>query len=196
MKILGLTGGIGMGKSTTAHLFRRLGIPLFDADLVVHQLSAPGGAALTAIACAFPEMIENGRLERARLARLVFRDHPALRRLEAILHPLVAAERGRFLRRARRQRRSLVVLDIPLLFESGGDAAVDRVAVVSCPAFLQRSRALSRPGMSTERLVRVLALQMPDAEKKKRADWVIPTGAGKRGVLRRILEIRRTMERK
>jgi dephospho-CoA kinase len=89
-----------------------------------------------------------------------------------------------------------VVLDIPLLFESGGDAAVDRVAVVSCPAFLQRSRALSRPGMSTERLVRVLALQMPDAEKKKRADWVIPTGAGKRGVVRRILEIRRTMERK
>jgi dephospho-CoA kinase len=196
MKTLGLTGGIGMGKSTTALLFRRLGIPLFDADLMVHHLSAPGGAALPAIARAFPEMIESGRLDRAGLARLVFWDHAALQRLEAILHPLLVAERARFLRRARRQRRSLVVLDIPLLFESGGDSAVDRVVVVSCPAFLQRRRALARPGMSSERLARVRALQMPDAEKKKRADWVIPTGAGKRRVLRQILEIRRTMQEK
>jgi dephospho-CoA kinase len=172
--VLGLTGSIGMGKSTVAAMFRRLRVPVFDADAAVHALQAPGGAALPVIADAFPGVVVDGVLDRAALGAAVFGDDAALHRLEAIVHPLVAAARQRFL--ARHRRRPLVVLDIPLLFERGGAGQCDLVAVVSAPAEVQRARVLARPGMTAEKLAAILARQVPDAEKRDRADIVIPTG--------------------
>ncbi len=174
MIVLGLTGSIGMGKSTVAAMFRRLKVPVFDADAVVHALQAPGGAALPAIAAAFPGVVTGGVLDRAALGSAVFGDDKALKTLEGIVHPLVAAARARFLVRYR--RRPLVVLDIPLLFERGGAAGCDLVAVVSAPADVQRARVLARPGMTPDKLDNILARQVPDADKRARADVVIPTG--------------------
>jgi len=182
MIVLGLTGSIGMGKSTVATMFRRLRVPVFDADAVVHALQAPGGAALPAIAAAFPGVVCNGVLDRAALGAAVFGDDAALQRLEAIVHPLVAAARARFLTRHR--RRPLVVLDIPLLFERGGSDACDLIAVVSAPAAIQRVRVLARPGMTAEKFASILARQVPDADKRARADIVISTG-GSLGVTQR-----------
>lgn len=177
MIILGLTGSIGMGKSTVAAMFRRLRVPVFDADAVVHRLQAPGGAALPAMAAAFPGTVAAGVLDRARLGAMVFGDDARLRQLEAIVHPLVGAARARFLRRYR--TRPLIVLDIPLLFEGGGAAACDLVAVVSAPAEVQRARVLARPGMTPEKFATILDRQVPDAVKRARADVVIPTGGSK-----------------
>ncbi len=174
MIILGLTGSIGMGKSTVAAMFRRLKVPVFDADAVVHRLQAPGAAALPAIAAAFPGTVRDGLLDRAALGAAVFGDDRALKTLESIVHPRVAAARSRFLVRYR--RRALVVLDIPLLFERDGVAACDLVAVVSAPEAVQRARVLARPGMTLEKLDNILARQVPDATKRARADVVIPTG--------------------
>ncbi len=174
MIILGLTGSIGMGKSTVAAMFRRLRVPVFDADATVHALQAPGGAALGPIAAAFPGVVTGGTLDRAALGAAVFGDTARLRTLEAIVHPLVAAARGRFLMRYRTRR--LVVLDIPLLFERGGVEHCDLVAVVSAPADVQRARVLARPGMTAEKYDAILARQTPDADKRARADIVIPTG--------------------
>lgn len=196
MKLIGLTGSIGMGKSTTAALFRRAGLAVYDADRAVHRLSGRGGRAVPAIAELFPEAVKDGVVDRARLGALVFDDPPALKKLEAILHPLVQEERRRFLRRARAARRPLVVLDIPLLLETGGEAEVDYVAVVSCPSFLQRARALGRPGMTEAKLAAIRARQMPDDEKRRRADCVIRTGLGKRPVIRQILTICRLLRGK
>ena len=174
MIVLGLTGSIGMGKSTVAAMFRRLGVPVFDADATVHALQAPGGAALGPIAAAFPGAVVNGVLDRTALGTAVFANSERLQVLEAIVHPLVAAARARFLMRTR--TRPLVVLDIPLLFERGGAADCDLIAVVSAPADVQRARVLARPGMTLATLDKILARQVPDADKRARADVVIPTG--------------------
>jgi dephospho-CoA kinase len=186
MKVIGLTGSIGMGKSTAAQLFRRRGIPVYDADRAVHGLSAKGGRAVPAIARAFPAAVVAGAVDRKALGALVFQDRQALKTLESILHPLVAEERSTFLRRMRARREKVVVLDIPLLFETGGEGQADVIVVVSAPAFLQTARVLKRPGMTPEKLAGILAQQMPDGEKRRRADLVIRTGAGKRAALRQI----------
>ena len=180
MKVIGLTGGIGMGKSTAATALRRMGLPVFDADACVHRLQAPGGAALPAIARAFPGTVaaQDGRrvLDRAALRAAVLADPGALRRLEAILHPLVRRAERAFLARARRARVRAAVLDIPLLFETGGTGRVDLVVVVSAPADVQRHRVRRRGHMSARQLAAVLARQMPDMEKRRRADIVVRTG--------------------
>ena len=176
MIILGLTGSVGMGKSTAAREFRRMGIPVHDADKAVHRLLGRGGKAVAAVATAFPGVEKGGAIDRAALGRLVFSDPAALKRLEAILHPLVRQAERAFLARARRRRRKLVVLDIPLLFETGGEARCDKVVVVSAPRRVQLARVMARPGMTADRLAGVEARQMPDAEKRRRADIVIETG--------------------
>jgi dephospho-CoA kinase len=189
MMVLGLTGSITMGKSTAAAMFRRLGVPVYDADRAVHRLLAKGGAAVSAVADEFPGVVVEGEIDRRLLAARVFGDAAALRELEGILHPLVARERQKFLGRARRERQPLVVLDIPLLFETGGERDCDAVAVVSAPASLQYARLLRRPGMSPERIAGIMRRQMPDAEKRRRADFVIPTGLGKASTYATIRDI-------
>lgn len=189
MKVIGLTGSIGMGKSTAAAMFRRLGVPVHDSDAAVHRLLGRGGAAVRLVEEAFPGVVQNGAVDRAELGRRVFGNPAALRRLEAILHPLVRKAAARFVARARAQRRDLVVLDVPLLFETQGDRRCDVTVVVSAPAFVQRARVLARPGMTEARLAQVLAQQMPDAEKRARADFVVETGLGKRYTLGRIKKI-------
>ncbi len=186
MKILGLTGSIGMGKSTAAAMLRRLGVPVHDADATVHALFAPGGKAVAAVDAAFPGVVKGGAVDRAALGAKVFGDDAALKRLEAIVHPLVRAAEHDFLARHRRRHTPLVVLDIPLLFETHGEARCDVVAVVSAPSFLQAARVLARPGMTRARLDAVLAKQMPDGQKRRRADVVIPTGLGKGPALKRL----------
>jgi dephospho-CoA kinase len=186
MIVLGLTGSIGMGKSTAATLLRRLGIPVYDADQAVHQLLAHGGRAVPAIAARFPAAIRAGAVDRDALGRIVFADPAALRDLEAIVHPQVHEAERRFLRAQAMRRTRMVVLDIPLLFEGGLDRRCAATLVVSAPAALQRQRVLRRPGMTREKLAGILAKQMPDAEKRRRADAVIPTGLGKRATLSRL----------
>ncbi|MGE5517602.1 MAG: dephospho-CoA kinase [Bacteroidota bacterium] len=189
MKILGLTGSIGMGKTTAAAMLRRLGVPVHDADATVHRLLAKGGAAVAAIAVAFPGVVENGAVDRQELGRHVFGQPAELRRLEAILHPLVRRAESEFLRCHRRRHTRLVVLDIPLLFETGGQHRCDAVAVVTAPAFLQQQRVMRRAGMTRAKLTAILSQQMPDREKRRRADFVLPTGTGKLPVLRRLRRI-------
>jgi dephospho-CoA kinase len=194
MKILGLTGGIGMGKSTTAAAFRRLRIPVFDADAAVHALQAKGGRGVAPIAAAFPGTVEQGRVNREALRRAVLGNPEALTRLERILHPLVRQAEQRFLAAARRRAEPLVVLDIPLLFETGGEGRCDLVAVATAPAAVQRWRVLRRPGMTEDRLRAILARQLPDAEKRRRADHLIRTGlsrhAAQRSIRRIVREVR------
>lgn len=170
--VLGLTGGIGMGKSTTAAMFADLGIPVWDADAAVHRLYAAGGAAVAPLAQAFPPAVRQGAVDRAALKRLIAADPEALRRIESIVHPLVAADRSAFLAL---QTAPVVLLDIPLLFESGGFTLCDGTATVSVPPDIQRDRVLARGTMTPEDLDRILARQMPDAEKRARATWVIDT---------------------
>lgn len=189
MVILGLTGSIGMGKSTTANMFRRLGVPVYDSDAAVHTLLGPGGAAVAEIARVFPDAVVDGAVDRQRLGKRVFGDPAALRTLEGIVHPRVRQVETAFLKRAAARREPLVVLDIPLLFETDGQTRCDATVVVSAPLFLQRRRVLSRPGMTAEKLDAVLARQMPDAEKRRRADFVVPTGLGRRVTWDRLQEI-------
>ena len=177
--ILGLTGSIGMGKSTVAAMFAAAGAPVFDADAVVRRLQGPGGALLPAIEAAFPGSTGPDGVRREALGARVFGDPAALALLEAIVHPAVAAERQAFL--IEHAGAALVVFDIPLLFEKGGGHGVDAVAVVSAPGEVQRARVLARPGMTAEKFAQVLALQVPDAEKRARADYVIDTSASLRG---------------
>jgi dephospho-CoA kinase len=177
--VLGLTGSIGMGKSTVAAMFARAGVPVFDADVEVRRLQGPGGALLPAIEALHPGTTGPGGVDRARLGDAVLHDKAALHRLERLIHPAVERARRAFLRRHRAHR--LVVVDIPLLFEKGGWRRVDYTAVVSAAAWQQFRRVLARPGMTAARLARIRALQMPDAEKRRRADFVIPTG----GTIRR-----------
>lgn len=194
MRILCLTGSIGMGKSTAAAQLRRLGLPVHDADAAVHRLLAKDGAAVPAVAAAFPGVVDDGAVDRKALGARVFGDETALRRLEAILHPLVHAEEKRFLAAAARRGARIAILDIPLLFETGGEGRCDAVVVVTAPAFLQAQRVLRRPGMTGERLAAILARQMPDAAKRRRADFVVPTGLGRRESLRRLGAVVRLMD--
>ena len=187
--MLGLTGSIAMGKSETARMFARLGAPVFDADAEVHRALAPGGPGHAAVAAAFPEAVRGGAIDRRVLGRRVFGDPAALRRLESLLHPLVGEARARFLRRARARGRPVAVLDVPLLYETGGERRCDRVAVVSAPPRVQRRRALARPGMTAEKFDAILARQLPDREKRRRADFVIPAGLGRRATLRAVRRI-------
>jgi dephospho-CoA kinase len=172
--ILGLTGSIGMGKSTVAAMLRELGVPVFDADAAVHELQGPDGALLPMIEAAFPGTTGPEGVDRVRLGNAVFGDPEQLRRLEAIVHPAVGALRAGFLEE--HAAAPLIVFDIPLLFEKGGFDMIDAVAVVSAPADQQRARVLARPGMTEEKFARILALQVPDSEKCARADYVIDTG--------------------
>ncbi len=179
MKILGLTGGIGTGKSTAAAMLRRMGVDVFDADAAVHRLLGPGGAAVPEVAKAFPGAVKAGAIDRASLGAAVFADPAALKRLEAILHPMVRAQARLFLKARRARRARVAVLDIPLLYETGQERRCDAVAVVWAPAFLQRARVLSRPGMSPERLAAILARQLPIQIKRRRADFAVPSGQGR-----------------
>jgi dephospho-CoA kinase len=175
---LGLTGSIGMGKSTTAKMFAQEGVPVFDADAEVHRLYAIGGGAVEPVGAAFPGVVRGGAIDRETLSAQVVGRPDALARLEAIVHPLVAEARERFLAGAERTGHPVVVLDIPLLFEAGREDEVDAIAVVSAPRHVQRARVLERPGMTAERFEALHARQVPDAEKRARADFVIDTGRG------------------
>jgi dephospho-CoA kinase len=176
--VLGLTGSLAMGKSTTAELFRQAGARVYDADAEVAALYAQGGDAVDPVERAFPGVAQDGAVDRDRLSAAVARDPSALTRLEAVVHPLVAARRQAFLDQARAEGARVAVLDIPLLFEVGADKQVDAVVVVTAPETVQRSRALARPGMSDDKLRLILERQMPDAEKRARADFVIDTAHG------------------
>ncbi|MHA6642657.1 dephospho-CoA kinase [Mesorhizobium sp. A623] len=174
MIVLGLTGSIGMGKSTAAKMFAEAGVPVHDSDEAVHRLYA--GRAAPLVEAAFPGTVVDGVVDRSRLAGRVLGDKAALKRLEAIVHPLVRADADAFVARHRAANVPLVVLDIPLLFETGGRDRVDKVVVVSAAADTQRERVLARPGMSEEKLASILARQVPDAEKRRQADFIIDTG--------------------
>lgn len=189
MIVIGLTGSIGMGKSTAAGMLRRLGVPVHDSDAAVHRLIRRGGRAVARIEKAFPGVVKDGAVDRAALGAKVFGDAAALKRLEAILHPMVAEEKGRFLRRWAARRRKAVALDVPLLYEVKGDRQCDLTILVSAPAFIQANRVLRRPGMTRERLAEIRARQMPEAEKRRRASYIVPTGQGHRLTLRRLSEI-------
>jgi dephospho-CoA kinase len=176
MFILGLTGSIGMGKSTTAKFFVAEGVPVYDADAAVHRLYE--GEATPQIEAAFPGTTKDGKVDRDRLTKQVLGDGAAIKRLETIVHPLVASARERFLAEAERNGAPVAVLDIPLLFETGGDKRCDAVVVVSAPADMQRQRAFGRPGMSEQKLAAIMANQVPDDEKRRRADFVVDTSQG------------------
>lgn len=176
MIVLGLTGSIGMGKSTTAGFFRAAGVPVHDADATVHALYS--GAAVAPVEAAFPGVVRAGHIDRAALGARVLGDEAAVRRLEAIVHPLVRAAEVDFLEKARSSGARVVVLDIPLLFETGGDARVDAVVTVTAPAEVQRARVLARDGMSETRFEQILARQLPDAEKRRRSHFLVDTGRG------------------
>lgn len=178
MIVLGLTGSIGMGKSTTMAMFADLGALVWNADDAVHALYAVGGAAVGPVGEAFPGVVMDEAVDRTRLAEALGRDETAFRRLEAIVHPLVARGRLADLARGETAGTRLAVLDIPLLFETGGDAAVDAVVVVTAPAAVQAERVLARPGMTRERFEAILARQMPDTEKRRQADFIVETGQG------------------
>ncbi len=185
--VLGLTGSIGMGKSTVAAMFQELGVPVFDADAEVHRLQGPGGELLPQIESAFPDTTGPSGVDRARLGAAVFGDKEALARLEAIVHPAVATRRAQFLER--HAQCPLLVFDIPLLYEKGGYQDMDAVAVVSAPSELQRERVLARAGMTQEKFERIRALQVPDAEKRERADFVIDTGQSLDATRRQVEEL-------
>jgi dephospho-CoA kinase len=176
--IVGLTGSIGMGKTETARMFARLGVPVYDADAAVHGLYEPGGAAVPKIAEAFPDCVSDGKVDRAKLGAHVTANPQAFETLEAIVHPLVGHSQRDFLDKAAKDGAEMVVLDIPLLFETGGDARMDAIVVVSAPHHVQRARVLARAGMKEEKLDGILAKQTPDAEKRAKADFVVETDQG------------------
>lgn len=187
MIVLGLTGSIGMGKSTTAKLFAEAGVPVYDADAAVHRLY--DGEAVPAIEAAFPGTTENGKVDRVRLSARVVHDPAAMKKLEAIVHPMLGASRQEFLRSAETSGAPIAVIDIPLLFETGGEKRVDAVVVVTTSPKLQRERILGRPDMTEEKLKAILARQMPDAEKRRRAHFVVDTSHGLDPVRARIRDI-------
>jgi dephospho-CoA kinase len=189
MIVLGLTGSIGMGKSTTTAMFADRGALIWNADEAVHRLYARGGAAVEPVGEAFPDVVVDGAVDRTRLAEALGHDDQAFRRLEAIVHPLVLKGRLDELAAAEARGVKLAVLDIPLLFETGGDAAVDAVVVVTAPAAVQAERVLARPGMTRERFEAILVRQTPDAEKRRRADFVVDTGEGLDAARARVDEI-------
>ena len=189
MIVLGLTGSIGMGKSTAAEIMCRLNVPVSDADAIVHNLIGPGGQAVSAIEKRFPGSTIGSSVDRTALGTRVFNDPDALTALESILHPLVEAARDRFLEQSRRYRRRVVVLDIPLLFEIEADKYCDATIVVSAPEFVQEFRVLKRPGMTKEKFKNIKKQQMSDLEKRRRATFVVPTGSGRRTTLQALTRI-------
>ena len=189
MIVLGLTGSIGMGKSTAAAIMRRLSVPVSDADAIVHNLIGPGGQAVSAIEKRFPGSTIGSSVDRTALGTRVFNDPDALTALESILHPLVEAARDRFLEQSRRYRRRVVALDIPLLFEIEADKYCDATIVVSAPEFVQELRVLKRPGMTKEKFKNIKKQQMSDLEKRRRATFVVPTGSGRRTTLQALTRI-------
>jgi dephospho-CoA kinase len=189
MILIGLTGSIGMGKSTTAAMFREAGVPVYDADAAVHDLYDLGGAAVGPVGEAFPGAIKDGRVDREALRQAVLGNPEALQRLNAIVHPLVGRDRLGFFAKAEADGADLVVLDIPLLFETGGHANVDAIVVASAPASMQRERVLARPGMTPDRLDAILAQQLADDEKRARAHFVVDTSQGLEPARRRVTEI-------
>jgi dephospho-CoA kinase len=178
MITIGLTGSVGMGKSTTAAMFAEEGAPVYDADAEVHRLQAPGGAAVGPIEAAFPGVVKDGVIDRTALGARVFGHPEELKRLNAIIYPMLGAGRAAFFEKAERDGVDAVVLDIPMLFETGGEGRMDVVVVVTAPEPVQRERVLARPGYDAARLDAILARQMPDAEKRARAHFVIDTGQG------------------
>jgi dephospho-CoA kinase len=196
MIVLGLTGSIGMGKSTVAAILRRLHVPVHDADATVHRLLGRGGRGVAKVAALFPDAVKGGAVDRRVLGRIVFGDPAALARLERILHPMVRREEARFLAEQRRAGQAIVALDIPLLYETGGEARCDAVIVVGAPRRLQLGRVLGRAGMTAEKLAAIEARQLSDAEKRRRADYVVPTGLGKRESFRRVARIVRELRGK
>ena len=196
MRIVGLTGSIGMGKSAAADYLRFLGVPVYDADAAVHAVYAQGGPAVGPVGEVWPEAVRGGAVDRGALSALIAADRSVLPRLESIVHPIVRRRQERLLMAAAQRRARLVALDIPLLFETDGEGRCDAVLVVSAPAFVQRARVLARPEMTTEKLALILARQMPDAEKCTRADFVIPSHRGWRTMLDSLRRaIGRTLER-
>jgi len=191
--ILGLTGSIGMGKSTTGRMFADEGALLWDADAAVHRLYARGGAAVDPLGETFPSVVVDGAVDRTRLAEILGRDETAFKRLEAIVHPLVAQDRAEDLAAARAEGVRLAVLDIPLLFETGGDQFVDAVVVVTADPEVQAARVLARPGMTRERFEAILARQTPDAEKRRRADFLVDTGRGLGAAREQVAQVVRTV---
>jgi dephospho-CoA kinase len=187
MLILGLTGSIGMGKSTTATLFAEAGVPVYDADATVHMLYE--GEAVPAIEAAFPGTTANGKVDRSKLSARVVHDPAAIKRLEQIVHPMLGASRQKFLDDAERSGAAVAVVDVPLLFETGGEKRVDAVVVVTTTPELQRQRILARDNMTSEKLDAILARQLPDAEKRRRADFVVDTSDGLDPVRQRIQDI-------
>lgn len=193
MKIIGLTGSIGMGKSFATAVLRGMGVPVHCSDEAVHELLGPDGAAVEAVAAVFPGVIDrrDNSIDRKALGALVFGHDENRKKLEAVIHPLVVAAQQRFIAAQSQRREPLVVLDIPLLYETGADARVDKVIVVSAPGFIQRQRVMMRPGMTKEKFEAIRATQMPDAEKRRRADFVVQTGIGRactRRALTRIIQ--------
>lgn len=191
--ILGLTGSIGMGKSETARMFLAEGVPVFDADAAVHGLMARGGAAVAAVDATFPGVVRDGAVDRTLLGARVFNDQAALHTLERIIHPLVRRLEEDFLAEAAARGAPLVVLDIPLLFETGGEGRCDRVVVVTASADVQKARVMARPGMTGERFATILAKQMPDAEKRRRAHFIIHTEHGLEDARRQVRQLIETL---
>ena len=190
MIVIGLTGSIGMGKTATARMFAEEGVPVADSDKVVHQLYEKGGAAVAPVAKAFPDVVTDGAIDRQKLARHLARNPDDFKQIEAIVHPLVRVEQEKFLDDARRRKAPLAVLDIPLLFETGRHRDVDKIVVVSAPAAVQRERVLARPGMTEAKFASILARQLPDAEKRARADFIVDSAEGfdhARAQVRRII---------
>jgi dephospho-CoA kinase len=193
MILIGLTGSIGMGKSTTAAMFREAGIAVYDADAAVHDLYDTGGAAVGPVGDAFPGVVTDGKVDREALREAVLGKPEALKRLNAIVHPLVGRDRIGFFAKAEADGADIVVLDIPLLFETGGHANVDAIVVASAPADMQRERVLARPGMTPERLDAILAQQMADVEKRARAHFVVDTSRGLEPAREQVAQIIATM---
>jgi len=189
MMTIGLTGSIGMGKSTTAAMFAEAGIPVYDADAEVAALYAKGGAAVGPLEAAFPGVVKDGAVDREALRVRVLGDPEAIQRLNGVVHPLLGASRAAFFKRAEAAGADMVVLDIPLLFETGGQARMDAVVVVSAPAEVQRERVLARPGWTDQRLDAILAQQLPDADKRARADFVIDTGSGLEAARQQVAQV-------
>jgi dephospho-CoA kinase len=192
MIVIGLTGSIGMGKSETARMFATEGVPVSESDATVRRLYDKDGAAVGPVAAAFPGVIVEGRIDRERLTKHLSAHPKDFTRLEAIVHPLVRAEQEEFLAEARRRKVRLAVLDIPLLFETGRDRDVDKIVVVSAPADVQRQRVLARPGMTEQKFAAILARQLPDSEKRARADFIVDSAQGldhARGQVRHIIDV-------
>ena len=193
--IIGLTGSIGMGKTTASQMLHRLGLPICDSDFLVHRMLARDGEAVSPVGAVFDGVVTNGAVDRVALGKKVFSDLEALKRLEEIIHPLVRLKQVQFIKICRRQNRFAGILDVPLLYEVNTDQICDCTIVVSAPEFIQKQRVMARAGMTAARFTETLARQMPDIEKQKRADFVVPTGLNKRHTLNRLCRIIRTFQK-